>query len=288
VSAERPQGDGDHDLGGWRCLALRLLLDSRTPRWLRRRLHARMVSDTALRARYEALRRLERELAAGPDLLASQRELLGELVLARVQGTGSRRASAYLGAALATTTALALALWLWPAPPSTDALMSRSGRDAALGVRVRCVRADGSAVLDSAFAGARQPVAALTCPRGSLLSFSATNLTGQAQHLFVVGLASDLSPRWYQPFTADSTSRLVAAGSVEQLLEPLADTAPMPDEGREALFVFYALQPLTAFDIEQAIAALARERWPLSTLQRLPVAAEVQARIELSTWGHAP
>lgn len=273
------------------------------PAWLAARLHETVRSDPELGRAWDGLRRAERAAAPGLSVSMSvtnaQADLLEALVLGAVRPEPSRRRLAVPGVAGALAAAAVVAfVVVRPAagPASADQafpigdLAARGERlkTEPVGVKVTCL-ARGAAmgtgaaqVLDAATAGARQTGDVLTCPTGSLLAFSTTNLGQETRHVFVVGVGPDGSRRWYAPFESNADAMAVPAGQVDVVLPTLADTSTMPADPRVSLFVLISDAPFAATSIERQLQSSAQRGLPLSSLERLPlVDVPLQARIDV-------
>lgn len=284
----KPKDEQEPRVGFFKQALARALVDGRLPRWLVPSLHRRILEQRAWRAEYEALRHAERLAAGAPAVTQSQVDLLETLVLHEVQGVSETRGPVYawVAAAAAMCVLVGILFQALPSgPETTDPAwrVRRADGDAPrLGLKLRCVAPDRSRVLAAAEAGARQLEDRLSCPHGGLLSFSVTNLDEAPRYLFAVGVSDEAELRWYAPFTRTSRSVKVEPGEVDRLLETLADTSELPDDDRVSLFVLYSSRPLSGHEIEAQLAR-APTRQHLQKAARLPVEAEVQARIELQT-----
>lgn len=259
------------------------------PPWLARRAHAWLAQEPALARIYDALRRSERSASSEASLSGGQRDLLEALVLGAPgvvvarQAGGGARVPAWSGALAAAAVVLFVVTARAPLP-GLGALEARGERlrTEAVGVKVTCLASDGHRVVDTATGGARQSLDELSCPRGSLLAFSTTNLGHQTRHMFVVGVGTDGERRWYAPFARDAAATPVPAGQVDALLPTLADTSTMPADERVSLFVLISDEPFDAARIERELASSAQRGVPLAHLERLPlVDVPLQARIDV-------
>ena len=263
------------------------------PLWLARMVERALQRDPLLAHAYDALRRSER-LAAGTTLSPGHTDLLESFIfgdLAPVDRASPQRAlgwaslrAASLPAAMAAASFVVFAGFATQRVDDGFSLGALTARGEALakdavGVKISCVSADRERVLATATGGARRRADSFTCPHGSLMAFSTTNLGAQTRHVFVLGIAEGGERRWYAPFGRDSGSIPVAAGAVDEVLPSLADTAPMP-KGPVALFVLISDTPFAAGALERELSASER-RLPLAKLPRLPVDVPLQARIDL-------
>lgn len=266
------------------------------PAWMARPLHETVRSDPELGRAWDGLRRAERAAAPKSVVTAGQADLLEALVLGSLPpepARASRLVVPGLGGALAAA-AVAAFVVVRPATPPAGAgdhafpigsLAARGERlkSEPVGVKVTCLEGGaGGRVLDAATAGARQTGDVLTCPTGSLLAFSTTNLGQETRHVFVVGVGPDGSRRWYAPFERDAGAAAVPAGQVDVVLPTLADTSTMPADPRVSLFVLISDEPFAATSIERQLASSVQRGLPLSSLERLPlVDVPLQARIDV-------
>lgn len=147
-----------------------------------------------------------------------------------------------------------------------------------------CIDPVAGARLDVATAGARTPQSTLTCVPGALLAFASTNLTAAPKHVFLVGVGAGGELRWYRPFGKDAESVVVAPGTLRATLPVAADTADMPQEAGTSLHVLFFDAPVEGSTIERELASAITRGTSLRALDRLPVAAAAQARIDV-TWG---
>lgn len=256
------------------------------PAWLAGAVHRWVREDAALSALYDAARRAE-----GDDKLsAAQLDLIEALVL-DAGGDHERlprrlRIPLVAGGALAATTALLFVV----AQPANDDERIRMGNLAArgqkiasapLGVKITCLSADTKSVLDEATAGARQSGARLDCPLGSVLAFSTTNLSQDARHLFIVGIAADGARRFYSPFDEHGAALQMKPGAADALLTTLADTKNMPKDEDVSLFVLVSDETFDAAEIERQLARAESRGVPLKSVDRLPLDVPVQSRIDM-------
>lgn len=286
---DRARTEAETRVGLFKRALTHALVDGRLPRWLAPQVHRRVLADGAWRAEYEALRQAERVAANAPPVTKAQVDLLEALVLQEVATSSptaesaGRRLLAWTAVATAACVLVAVGFSALLPPREADvAWRARGAGDEApaLGLKLRCVAKDRTRVLDDAEAGARQLEDRLSCPHGGLLSFSVTNLDDAPRYLFAVGVSESQELRWYAPFTKSGRSLKVEPGAVDRHLETLADTGELPKDERVSLFVLYSSKPLTGHEIEaQLERAPAREH--LGKAARLPIPAEVQARIEL-------
>lgn len=273
------------------------------PAWLAARLHETVRSDPELGRAWDGLRRAERAAAPGVSVTSAQADLLEALVLGAISPEPRRRHLTVPGVAGALAAAAVVAfVVVRPAagPASADRapdqpfpigdLAARGERlkTEPVGVKVTCLSRDAASgggaaqVLDAATAGARQTGDVLTCPTGSLLAFSTTNLGQEIRHVFVVGVGPDGSRRWYAPFESNADAMAVPAGQVDVVLPTLADTSTMPADPRVSLFVLISDAPFAATSIERQLQSSAQRGLPLSSLERLPlVDVPLQARIDV-------
>jgi hypothetical protein len=269
------------------------------PGWLARPLHEAVRTDGELGRAYDALRRAERAAAAPAAapaaVTAAQRDLLEALVLGGPTAAPARARRFALPGAAAALAAAAVVGFVVLRPAGDDGgdrafplgdLAARSERLHAepLGVKVSCVRTvDGeNQVVGSATAGARQSGDVLSCPHGSLLAFSTTNLGAETRHMFVVGVGEDGARRWYAPFDRDAAATAVPAGQVDAVLPTLADTSSMPADARLSLFILISDEPFDAAAVERQLASSALRGVPLSRLERLPLMdVPLQGRIDV-------
>jgi hypothetical protein len=282
-----------------RAIAARLLpryASGTLPGVLRRLVRDVLDADADLAARYHLLRRLERQ-ARGDDaaLSAAQEDVILAGVLDGLDGdrstvatASSLRLSTWSGA-LAAAAAVAFVV-VAPGPdgpddPGTDpaplGLQARGDLDdAPLGLRVRCVDGSGARVLDDATAGARQKVGALSCVDDGLLAFSLTNLSAHERFVFVVGVADDGRVVYLPPFAEDARALSVPAGAVDVVVDRLA---PMPvlDTAGLTLHVLVDDAPFSGAEIGRRLQAASVADLPLSSLDRLPVDVDVQARLNV-------
>ncbi len=246
-------------------------------------LHRRLARDHALGAAYDALRQAERAAAGGAALTASQSELLESLVLSAA-GT-ERRARAPFAAMGAAMGAAALFVWFGGAPglPTLSGpLVERGASGDPLGVTVTCIDKATKSVTGLATVGARTPAAPLACAHGALLAFSTTNLGASGKHLFVVGIGEDGDRRWYAPFSTGGPTIPLPPGTAGVALPVAADTSGMTLEPRTSLHVLFFDAPREGSDVERILAAAAARGTTLRALERLPVDATAQARIDVS------
>lgn len=252
-----------------------------------------IAEDASLTEAYTALRRAE-QVAAGRALSAGQRDLVeGALfaALASADGAQADRARAVWSPpgrrALPLLAAVACIGAFFIVQPRDDAFGAGdlAARGAALardplGVKVSCVVDER--VVDSATAGARRGSDALACPAGALLAFSLTNLSPEARHVFVIGVAPDGAPRFYAPFERDAQAVRVAAGTRDEVLPVLGDTRGMPADERVSLHVLLSDRPFSATDIERQLAGAQRRGAPLASLEKLPLPdVPLQARVDM-------
>jgi hypothetical protein len=263
-----------------------------------------VAASPELSAEYEALRRAE-HVASGHSqpLSAAQRDVVRAMLFASLDASldapgadhahttshaASHRPALVSGIAGALACA-SLALFVVVAPDVSveDDLRARGAKieKDAVGVKVTCLAADGSRVLDSATAGARQSGARLSCTHGALLAFATTNLGAEERHIFVVGIGPGGEPRWYAPFGKDGAAQRAQPGEVDVVLPLLADTRTMPADDAVTLHVLVSDE---AIDGESLARQLARATLPLDKLDRLPVDVPVQARIDVSFGAVAP
>ncbi len=261
----------------------------RLPSFVARRVRAQLNADPELAAMYDALCRAER-VAASAALTHGQRERLALAVLdgsEALRGTHvsiTKRLMAH--AAPVTLAAAAAGLFLFVG--TGDGLTARSASGAGnaaherapLGVKATCLSADGVRLIDSATVGAARTADRLTCPAGSLIAFSTTNMGDQARHVFVVGVTAAGERRWYQPF-GEAASVAVPAGTVDQVLSPVADTRGMGTEP-VSLHVLITDTPLSAREVENELSAAIDRGMSVGRAERLPIDVALQARIELT------
>jgi hypothetical protein len=280
-----------------RAIAARLLpryASGALPGFLRRLVRDVLDADADLAARYHLLRRLERA-ARGDDasVSAAQEDAILAGVLegldrdrSTVTTASSLRLSTWCGAiaAAAAVTFVVVAPGTDPTEtvgPSPLGLQARGDLDEApIGLRVRCVDGSGARVLDDATAGARQKVGALSCVDDGLLAFSLTNLSERERFVFVVGVADDGRVVHLPPFGEDARALSVASGAVDVVVDRLA---PMPvlDDAGLTLHVLVDDAPFTGADVARRLRAASVAAVPLSSLDRLPVDVDVQARLNL-------
>ena len=278
-----------------RAIAARLLpryASGTLPGVLRRLVQDALAADANLAARYHLLRCLERA-ARGDDasVSAAQEDVILAGVLdaldrerSTVTTASSLRLSTWSGALAAAAAVAFVVVAPGPTPtPDTAAtgLQSRGDSDEApLGLRVRCVDGSGSRVLDDATAGARQKVGSLSCVDDGLLAFSLTNLSARERFVFVVGVDEAGRAVSLPPFGEGAPALLVAPGAVDVVVEHLA---PMPvlGDGGLTLHVLVDDAPFTGADVGRRLQAAHATALPLSSLDRLPVDVEVQARVNL-------
>jgi hypothetical protein len=281
-----------------RVIAARLLpryASGTLPGVLRRFVRDVLAADADLAARYHLLRRLERQ-ARGNDaaLSAAQEDVILAGVLDGLDGdrstvatASSLRLSTWSGA-LAAAAAVAFVV-VAPGPdgpgagtdPAPLGLQARGDLDdAPLGLRVRCVDGSGARVLDDATAGARQKVGALSCVDDGLLAFSLTNLSQHERFVFVVGVADDGRVVYLPPFAEDARALPVPPGAVDVVVDRLA---PMPvlDTAGLTLHVLVDDAPFSGAEIGRRLQAASVAALPLSSLDRLPVDVDVQARLNV-------
>lgn len=256
------------------------------PVWAARLVHGWVREDAALSALYDAERRAE----SVEKLSAAQLDLLENLVLdgAGEPTTRARlRAPLLAGSALAATAAV---LFIVARPAHDDAerinvgaLEARGEKlaSAPLGVKVTCLSEDSKRVLDEATAGARQSGARLDCPLGSVLAFSTTNLSNEARHLFIVGVAADGARRFYSPFDEQGTALTMAPGTTDAPLATLADTKNMPKDEEVSLFVLVSDEAFDAREIERQLSRAESRGVPLKSVDRLPLDVPIQSRIDM-------
>lgn len=272
---------------------------------LRRFVQGHLDDDVELAARYHVLRRLER-MARGPspavsaDVSSAQEDLILAGVLAGLDAAPSSRVasslqlSSWSGALAAAAAVVMVVVASEPTASVSSASSSSSvssvsdrglqargdGAVAPVGLRVRCLDARSGRVRDQATAGARQKVGGLSCVDDGLLAFSVTNLSPQAQHLFVVGVDDDGAVVFLPPFTEASAAVAVAASTVDVVLDRLA---PMPllDGRGLTLHVLVDDAPFTGHDVARRLQMASVAALPLSSLDRLPVDVETQARLNL-------
>ena len=266
----------------------RLAAGALSPRWARF-VTRRLESDAVLATAYDAVRRAERSAAdENVELSAGQMDLLEGLILDSVEREAVQTSHRSLRLPAASGVLAAAALVGFVLTSSQDdgsfgvgnlaARGEKLGREP-LGVKISCVV--GETVTDSAVAGARQSGDILTCQKGGLLAFSATNLGAEERHVFVVGVAPDGSRRWLAPFEKEARAHAVAPGQVDSVLPTLADTSAF-DSGPMALFVLFSDEPFAATDLERQLQASQRRGLALGSLDRLPIPVPVQGRIELA------
>lgn len=288
-----------------RALVARLLpryAQGTLPAFLRVVVRDVLDDDADLATRYHLLRRLEHSALSDDRGVSAAQE---ELLFAGLQDALDRQASSSALTTSQGSWSQALGLPIWSsaaaaaavvgfivmaspgAGPDVDVdvdvglgLQPRGDEHAPLGVRVRCVDAAGSRVLDDATAGARQKVSSLACSDDGMLAFSMTNLSETARHVFVVGVAADGQVVSLPPFSTGSQALRVEAGSVDVVVERLA---PMPIVGVDGLtlHVLVDAEPFGADGIERRLQAASRSDLPLQSLDRLPVDVDVQARLNL-------
>lgn len=250
------------------------------------RLHRRVLERPALRSLYDAQRREERKRRGDPPVTEAQVALLERLVLDEVrqrearEAPGSARRFAFAGVAVAAASLIAVLLVPRQIEEPARWRARGLGEGARVGVKLRCVSADQKRVLDEAEAGARARSDRLRCPHGALLAFSVTNLETEPRYVFAVGLGDDGGLRFFAPFHKDARAVLVEPGAVDRLLEPLADTAPLPKDERVSLFLLSGKERLHGHEVEARLSA-APLRQHLRKAARLPLPADVQARIEI-------
>jgi|GEM_PF-1264277 len=279
-----------------RAIAARLLpryASGTLPGVLRRLVQDVLDADADLAARYHLLRRLEGH-AAVAGLSAAQEDVILAGVLDGLGGldrerstvttASSLRLSTWSGALAAAAAVAFVVVAPGPSPTPDSAptgLQSRGDSDEApLGLRVRCVDGSGSRVLDDATAGARQKVGSLSCVDDGLLAFSLTNLSERERFVFVVGVDEAGRVVSLPPFGEGSPALPVAPGAVDVVVERLA---PMPvlGDGGLTLHVLVDDAPFTGADVGRRLQAATATALPLSSLDRLPVDVEVQARVNL-------
>jgi hypothetical protein len=272
---------------------------SSLPGPLRRFVRGVLDDDVELAARYHVLRRLERSVH-GPStaVSAAQEDLMLAGVLAGlddvVAPSGQAGSSLQLQSWSSVLAAAAAVVMMVMADDPTTSVRSLSGQPstdlrlqargdvavAPVGLRVRCLDAHSGGVRDQATAGARQRVGGLSCADDGLLAFSVTNLSPQAQHLFVVGVDDEGAVVFLPPFTEGSQAVAVAASTVDAVLDRLA---PMPVlDGRGlTLHVLVDDAPFAGHDVARRLQMASVAAVPLWSLDRLPVDVETQARLNL-------
>lgn len=266
------------------------LASGRLPAFLRRFVYLRLDKDPALARYYDSLRRLERAAAGHPSLSADQKQLLHTLLFedAPPSLAAPARASSWPRAAVALAGAAAAALLFvqieGPAPqPDEVEWIARSAREASFGVRARCLSSNGRALLAEAEAGVGPRVSApeLSCPSGGLLALSATNRGDRDLYVFVVGIADDGGLRWLAPFDHDASSVRVQRGGVDVVLGDLAALRASRDDERVALHALFSTAPLSAREVEGALALARRQGLLLEKLPRVPLDVSAQTRLDL-------
>jgi hypothetical protein len=281
-----------------RAIAARLLpryASGTLPGVLRRLVQGALAGDADLAARYHLLRRLECA-ARGEDasVSAAQEDVILAGVFDGLDGLDRKHSTVTTASSLRLSTwsgalaaAAAVAFVVVAPGPSADpdhtptGLQARGDSDEApLGLRVRCVDGSGSRVLDDATAGARQKVGSLSCVDDGLLAFSLTNLSPQERFVFVVGVDETGRVVSLPPFGEGAPALPVAPGAVDVVVERLA---PMPvlGDGGLTLHVLVDNAPFTGADVGRRLQTANAAALPLSSLDRLPVDVEVQARLNL-------
>lgn len=267
----------------------------RLPRFLARRVAARLAHDVELAAAYDALMRAER-VAGGTPLTSSQRERLASAILDSVTSTSTSTSTSAStstadslarrllgrGAPFAVVGAAAAVLFVVVREPESGGLTPRGdhGQRELVGVKATCLSPDGARIVDTATVGAVRHADRLDCPGGSLIAFSTTNTGSVDRHVFVVGVTASGERRWYSPF-GESSSVRVPAGAADDVLSPVADTRGMSAEP-VTLHVLISDEPFSAREVERQLATAVERGMSVGRADRLPVDVRVQARIDLS------
>ncbi len=271
-------------------LLVERLVSGRLPAFLVRPAYRRLDRDARLARYYDTLRRVERAAAGHPSLSTSQRQLMRSALFDRGGTAGAEPARSFLrprvGLALAGAAAAALLFVQMeaPAPRADDAAWTpRSAREAAIGVRARCLSPSGRALLSEAEAGVGPRVSApeLSCPSGGLLALSATNRGARELYVFVVGISGDGALRWLAPFDDGASSVPVPARGIDVVLGDLASLRAASDGERVALHALFSAAPLSARDVEGALVLARRQGLVLEKLARVPLNVRAQARLDL-------
>lgn len=267
-------------------------LAGRLPSWVSRLVQARVARDAEWQATYDVLRRAERAAEGGSALSAAQRRRIEAGMFALLDEEDPQKRMGWPRLAIASTFAGALVvaiIGVGAARDDDDDWLARGAQSGALGMKVRCVveeverpRVLGVAVATDGISGR------LTCPTGALLAFSLTNFREHDRFAFIVGLDAGGALRFVSPFVEDSESVRVSAGSVDQLLPVLADTAPFAGDARVTLYALFSDAPLTGGSLRRTIEGAALRGLAVGALDRLPVSSDVQARIDVVLEGRDP
>lgn len=247
-------------------IVLRMLVDGRLPQAFARYAHRRALTNDDWARTYHELRTAERALERGDDgarpaLSSSQHAFVRARVLAAARAQRPVVAHAPLPWLAGAAAAASLAFFVFAGPRrdgvdanangEDDGWRARSahGADEHAGIRVHCVDAGRTQVLEEADLG--DATASLRCPAGGLLAFSATNRTPQERWPAIVAhdgaVVAFTVPFEGEPGTA------VPAGSIAQRL---ARGAPLDDDGRARTLVLRGAlfdEPVPAARIERAL-----------------------------------
>lgn len=270
---------------GWLRLGLlSLLVSGLCPSPVARLLHRRVLADPQWAAAYHRARRAERA-GSGRSLSTGQADLLEQLILARVPAEASTATSSSgaTWAPLAAACAVLVVFVIGAEPPGPHSVWtSRGGDDAPrVGMRARCIDKGAQRVVDQAEVGPRAMSDVLRCPRGSLLSFSMTNLEKEPVYVYAVGVTDGGSLRFFSPFDESSTSLRVDANTVDHPLDVVADTGSLPDDDGIALFTLFSTHALRGADIARSLRSAGHRAVRVRALDQLPVDA-LTTRIEMN------
>lgn len=247
-------------------IILRMLVDGRLPDALARYAHRRALTNDAWARTYHELRTAERALesaddGARPPLSSSQHAFVRARVLAATRAQRPVMAHAPVPWLAGAAAAASLAFFVLAGPRRDDGSVGGDddgwrarGAHAAhehTNIRVHCVDAGRTQVLDEADLTDADTGASLRCPTGGLLAFSATNRTQQERWPAIVAhdgaVVAFTVPFEGEPGTA------VPAGSVAMRL---TRGAPLDDDGRARTLVLRGAmfdEPVPAARIERAL-----------------------------------
>ncbi len=241
--------------------------------WSTRAARRWVLARPALREMYDDLRGAGRVLSGRAFSPEQAGLVLADLQPAR--GPARARGGAW---GLAAAAAAAAVFFL----VGDDGAHPRAATQGAMGVKVQCLTGAGEEwrVRGAAVAGVFDPVERLSCPRDALYTFALTNLSKAPVHVFVIGVDQDNQLHWFAPFGQDARSLPVGPGTVERLVDTVADAKGQVWGSDLTLFALFGDKPLSGSRIEQELRA-AQGQLRLGRLSRLPLDVEHQARLEL-------
>ncbi len=109
-----------------------------------------------------------------------------------------------------------------------------------------------------------------TCGISDILKFAYTNHS-ELPYLFLVGLDEKLAIKWYEPHPPARTSLKVRADVVDEPLPRAVRLAVNHTAGQLRLYALFSARPVTAEQVEQAVARLRVAKTPLGRVSALPV-----------------